>query len=154
MKVRVLSVSIAMAAFLCSNAATPAPKRASFKGRIVAYRPADRMQVASFVVNKELLLFQTAGETPELLKLVYLHQGYSDLKGDILSGAENISISARRDPSCDQALGAFEKEAPSIPLEGSDSMASTKPIVFARLVSRPPDAYRMKCYRLEHWTAQ
>jgi hypothetical protein len=107
------SVLIILAVSLCCGAASAAGKKTSFKGRIAAYRPADRMQVVSFVANKELLLFQTDAASHDLLKIVYVHQGFSDLKGDVLSGAQDISISVRRNPSCDQALGAFEKEAPA-----------------------------------------
>jgi len=154
MKIRLISLLMVLAALFCCDVANSAGKKSLFKGRIVAYRPVDRMQVASFVANKELLLFQTAGDKPELLKLIYVHQGYSDLKDDVVSGAQSISISVRRDRSCDQALGAFEKEAPSIPLQGSGSTVSTQPIVFASSVSRPSDSYKMKCYLLEHWAIQ
>src|ERR1700739_1592067 len=102
------SLLIILAVALCCGAASVAGKKTSFKGRIVAYRPADRMQVVSFVANKELLLFKRSGGSNQLLKIVYVHQGFSDLKGDVLSGAQDISVSVRRDPSCDQALGAFE----------------------------------------------
>ncbi len=144
-------VPVILAVVLCCGVASPAGKKLSFKGRIVAFRPADRMQVVSFVANKELLLFQRDVAGHEVLKIVYVHQGFSDLKGDILSGAQDISISVHRDPSCDQALGAFEKEAPAVPLEGGGT-ASTERVVFAASVSRPPESYRMKCYALQHWT--
>ncbi len=144
------SVLLVLVIALCCGVACHAGKKTSFKGRIAAYRPADRMQVVSFVANKELLLFQRDVADHELLKIVYVHQGFSDIKGDVLSGAQDISISVRRDPSCDQALGAFEKESPAVPLEGG-STASTKRIVFAPSAPRPPESYRMKCYVLERW---
>jgi hypothetical protein len=146
------SVLMVVAVSLCCGAAYAAGKKSSFKGRIAAYRPADRMQVVSFVSNKELLLFQTDTASHDLLKIVYVHQGFSDIKDDVLSGARDISISVRRDPSCDQTLGAFEREAPVIQLEGSSTASSTARVVFAASVSRPPELYRMKCYELEHWT--
>jgi hypothetical protein len=136
---------------LCYGVGSPAGRKLSFQGQIAAYRVADRMQVVSFVANKELLLFQKEGTDHELLKIVYVHQGFSDLSGDILSGAQDISISVRRDPSCDQDLGAFEEEAPAVPLDGART-ASTERVVFAASVHRPPESYRMKCYALEHWT--
>jgi hypothetical protein len=143
------SVLIILTVSLCCCTASAAGKKASFNGRIAAYRPADRMQVVSFVANKELLLFQTDGASQDVLKIVYVHQGFSDLKGDVLSGAQDISIFVRRDPSCDQTLGAFEKEAPAIPLEGNT--ASTERLVFAASVPRPPESYQMKCYVLKRW---
>ena len=105
------SVPIILIALLCCGAASASGKKASLKGRIVAYRPADRMQVVSSVANKELLLFQIDGARRDLLKIVYVHQGFSDLKGDVLSGTQDISISVRRDASCEQTLAAFLKEA-------------------------------------------
>jgi hypothetical protein len=143
------SVLIILFLSLCCGAASASGKRTSFKGRIAAYRPADRMQVVSFVANKELLLFQTDRASHDLLKIVYVHQGFSDLKGDVLSGAQDIFVSVRRDSSCDQTLGTFEKEAPAVPLEGST--ASTEGVVFASSVSRPPESYQLKCYVLERW---
>ena len=86
------------------------------------------------------------------MKIVYVRQGFSDLKGDILSGGQGISIIVRRDRSCDQVLGEFEKEAPAVPLEGGDIGVATARIVFAAWVSRPPESYWMKCYALQHWT--
>jgi hypothetical protein len=111
------------------------------------------MQVVSFVLNKELLLFQTEGAKGELLKVVYVHQGFSDLKGDVLAGKQSISLSVHRDPSCDQTLGEFQKEAPAIPLEGDGGSASTERVVFAGAASRPPESYRLKCYSLRSWAA-
>lgn len=140
-----------LVALLCSNAASPTNRKSPFKGRIAAYRPADRMQVVSFAQNRELLLFHVHGASEEFLKLVYVHQRFSDLKDDVLGGMQSISISARRDPSCDQTFGAFEKDAPAIPLQDGGT-ASTERIVFAAAMSRPAESYRMKCYILEHWT--
>ncbi len=152
MKTRTLLL-IVLAVSLSCGVASAAGKKASFKGRIVAYRPADRMQVVSFVANKELLLFQTDAASYALLKIVYVHQGFSDLKDDVLSGVQDISISVRRDASCDQVLAAFEKEAPAVTLEsGGSSAASTERIVFAASMSRPSASYRMKCYVLKSWT--
>lgn len=150
MKARPLPL-IVLAVLLCCGMASAAGKKTSFKGRIVAYRPADRMQVVSFVANKELLLFQTDAASRALLKIVYVHQGFSDLKGDVLSGVQDIFISVRRDASCDQALGAFESEARAVTLEGGSSAASTERIVFAASMLRPSESYRMKCYVLRSW---
>jgi len=152
MRVRPTSVLVILTLSLCCNAAAPGSKESSFKGRIAAYRPADRIgQVASSVLNRELLLFHVDGTGETLLKLVYLHQGYSDLKDNVLSGAQGISISARRDPSCDQDLGTFEKEALAITIEG-DKGASTERVVFSSQSSLPAKSYRIKCYVLERWT--
>jgi len=147
------AVRLVLLILLFSSAGGPvaAGKKTSFKGRIAAYRPADRMQVVSSVANKELLLFQTESASHDWLKVVYAHQGFSDIKDDVLSGAQAISISVRRDATCDQTLGDFEKEAPTVRLEGSSSASSTERVVFASSVSRPPESYQMKCYTLERW---
>ena len=135
---------------LCSTAAPGTGANRSFKGRMAAYRPADGvMQVASFAINQETFLFRTDGGS--LLKLRYRHQGYSDIKGDVLSGSQEISIFVHRDASCDQTVGAFENEAPAIPIEGAGAASRTDRVVFASSVSRPPESYRLKCYRLERW---
>jgi hypothetical protein len=91
------SVLLILTVLLCYGAPSAAGKKTSFKGRIAAYRPVDRMQVVSFVANKELLLFQTESASNDWLKVVYAHQGFSDIKDDVLSGAQAISISVRRD---------------------------------------------------------
>jgi len=143
------SVVMILLLALCCVAATASGKRTSFKGWIAAYRPGDGMQVASFVINQELFLFRT--EDGKWLKLLYRHQGYSDINGDVRSGAQDISISVRRNPSCDQTLGAFEREAPAIPLLGGRTPASTEKVVYASSVPRPPASYRMRCYVLHKW---
>jgi hypothetical protein len=144
------SLLIILVVSLCS-AASASGKKVTFKGRIAAYRPADRMQVVSAVANKELLLFQTESVSHDWLKIVYVHQGFSELKDDVLSGTREVFISIRRDASCDQTLGAFEKEAPAIPLKGDSTASSTERVVFASSVTRPPKSYRLKCYVLERW---
>ncbi len=148
MKARTSVLIVLLLALFCFTASASG-KKISFKGRIAARRPSDGMQVASFVINQELFLFRT--EDGKWLKLVYRHHGYSDMKGDIRSGSQDISISVQRNPSCDQTVGAFEKEAPAVPLEGASAAASTERVVFASSVSRPPESYQMKCYVLEHW---
>ena len=142
-------VLIILSFSMCYGAASVSGKKATFKGRIAAYRPADRMQVVSSVANKELLLFQSDTASHDWLKMVYIHQGFSDLKDNVLSGSQEISVSLRRDASCDQTLGAFEKEAPSIPLE--DGNTYTERVVFASSINRPPESYGLKCYVLERW---
>lgn len=132
------------------NATADSRKGRSFRGRVVAYRPADRMQVASFAANKELLLFQVNASRQQILKLVYTHYGYSLMKGDILSGRRAISAFVVRDQTCDESLESFEKEAPAIPLQGKSSV-STERVVFSRHASLPPRLYRMSCYVLERW---
>jgi hypothetical protein len=132
-------------------AAAPASEKVSFKGRIVAYRPADRLQVVSFVSNKEVLLFQRAGAGREWVKLVYVHQGFSKFSGDVLSGVHPISVLVRRDPACDQSFGELLEDAPVVRWEGSSKEAMQR-VVFAASVPRPPKSYRLRCYALDSWT--
>jgi hypothetical protein len=140
---------VILSASIPSNGHGDGPKTLSFTGRISAYRPADRMQVVSFVANQEFLLFQKKNHGHEWLKLVYAHQGFSDLDGDVLAGNQDITIYVRRDSSCDQNLADFEKSGTSVLLEGSTTV--TNRVLFASSVSRPPDSYRMKCYALTKW---
>lgn len=148
-----LAPVILIASLCCDAAASASGPTVDFKGRIAAYRPAERMQAISSVANRELLLFQAADARRDLLKIVYVHQGFSDLKGDVLSGAQEISVSVRRDASCDQTLGAFEEEAPSISLQGGEvgTDVSTERVAFASSVFHPPESYRMRCYVLTRW---
>ncbi len=147
------SIAVILLASLCYSATSFAGRKLTFKGRIAAYRPADKVgQVVSFVINRELFLFRT--EDGKLLKLVYRHNGFSDIVGSVLSGSANILISARRDHSCDETLGAFEANAPDIPLmEDGKKFGSIQRLVFSASVPLPPQTYRMKCYVLQRWSA-
>jgi len=139
------------AALLCCVGAGSTGGKASFKGRMAAYRPADRLaQVVSFVANREVFLFRVNGGEGKILKLVYVHQGYSDIKDDVLHGSIEISVAAHRDRSCDQTLESFEKDAPTVPIQG-DSGAVIEPIVFADKSLRLEKSYMLNCYVLDRW---
>jgi hypothetical protein len=144
---------ILWAVVLCFNSLDYASSKSTFKGSIAAYRPEDRMiQVASFVENRELLLFRVEGNNGPVLKLVYTHQGYSDIKDDIIRGAKKIAIVVHRDSSCDQRLDLFEKDARSVPMEGNSNGASEKIIFNDNRSGQLPKSYILKCYKLDQWT--
>lgn len=146
-----MTLKIVAAALLCCVVAGSMESKASLKGRIVAYRPADRLaQVVSFVANKEIFLFRVNGNGGRILKLVHVHHGYSDIKDDVLRGSIQISVVAHRDRSCDQTLESFEKDAPAVPIQG-DSSAVIEPIVFADKSLRLEKSYKLKCYVLDRW---
>jgi hypothetical protein len=151
-RLRWASIVIMSAVLLCCSAANCAGRKSSLRGKITAYRPADRMlQVASFVENRELFLFQVEGKSETLVKLVYVHQGYSNIKEDVLSGAKGIAIIAHRNKSCDQTLDLFEKDAPVIPVE-NDARTVDERVIFTDVRPRSMSkSYLLKCYVLDHW---
>jgi hypothetical protein len=137
---------------LCYSTTNYAGRKVSLKGRISAYRLADRMfQVASSVENRELFLFQVEGKNAVLVKLVYVHPGYSDIKANALSGAENIEIVVHRNVSCDETLYEFERDAPAIPIEGDVRSMSAKIIFTEERSQQLPKSYPLKCYVLDQW---
>ena len=140
-----------VSAFVCGTVRDLAAKPREFRGRIAAYRPADRIQVGSFTPNKELFIFQPAETSGLLLKLTYEHQGYSDLPENVISGGTAVSVFADRDQSCDQSLGSFESGAHAVPIEGGVP-ASMEAIIFAAGVPRLPKSYSLKCYVLRRWS--
>jgi hypothetical protein len=121
-------------------------------GTVVAYRPVDRiMQFASFVENTEAFLFQSERSKKGVIKLLYVHYGYSDITDDVLSGDKRIAAVVHRNKSCDQTLESFEKEIPVLNLEG-DLSTTVQPVIFGdeKLRYLPKD-YRLECYLLDHW---
>lgn len=120
----------------------------SFTGRIVAYRPVDFMQVASSVENREVLLFRAAGSKHRVLKLVYVHQGYSDITAELRGGLKDIRVNVRRDSSCDGSVGSYETDARQVPVDGSP-LEKTRRVVFSG--DAPPASSHLSCYLLVGW---
>jgi hypothetical protein len=142
---------LAIIMIFCS-AANFTSRRSSLHGRIVAYRLADRIfQVASSIENREHFLFQVEGLNEELVKLVYVHYGYSDIKDDVISGDVKIAIVAQRNRSCDETLDKFEKNAYLIPVEGEGHTIGEKIIFADEKYRQIPKSLHLKCYVLDHW---
>jgi hypothetical protein len=126
----------------------------TFEGKIIAYRPADRvLQVPSFVVNKESFLFSVRNPPPKfgsaLIKLVYEHFGYSDLGEAVLQEVPVLRLKVRRDASCDEAYRRFVSGAPTIrDQSGGDLIQGVSFIGKYRGIKISPDQV-LKCYVLE-----
>ncbi len=119
----------------------------SFRGTIVAYRPAERaMQVASHVLNKEEFLFRVEGPKSLTVKLVYEHFGYTTLNDEILAASPFFLVQGHRDPSCDETIAAFVENSPLLRNEASKS-DSVESIVFVG--TKPSGSQLLKCYRVE-----
>jgi hypothetical protein len=128
--------------YCCFNYAC---KKSSFKGKIAAYRIND-WQYASMVENKEVFLFRVEEEPETLIKLVYIHRGYSDIKDDVRSGKRSIEIIASRYKQCDQTLEMFEKDAP----RGNEP--EVDPIIYSDTWDQHlSKSYPIKCYVLNSW---
>jgi hypothetical protein len=114
------------------------------KGRIVAFRPAEQiLQTVSFVVNQETLLLRIAGKKGQIVKIVYEHDGYSEM----LESNDGMTLKVRRDRTCDGDYGQYVMKAPIL-------TSDDKEIVIPRITmiggfNGLPSSYKLKCYRLE-----
>jgi len=95
-----------------------AERTTTIAGRIIAYRPVDRIsQVVSFAPNLEIFLMEL--ETPggvkagPIVKVEYEHFGYSDITEDILDRAPHLRMKVQRNRACDESYRHFLNVAPS-----------------------------------------
>lgn len=100
-------------------------RKSKFVGRIVAYRPGDRIsQVASFSPNKEVFLFKIENsktrKRPQFVKIEYRHFGITNISQATLEATPLLALKATRDESCDQTYDQFVSTAPTLRQEGSD----------------------------------
>jgi hypothetical protein len=96
---------------------SPAAGQRTLGGHIVAYRPGDRViQVVSHVINVEKLLFKVNPPNndghPEVIKLEYLHMGYSEISDGDLDGSRSLMVTAMRKPDCDESFSHYLTSAP------------------------------------------
>jgi hypothetical protein len=126
-----------------------ADKKVEIRGKIIAYRPADRaLQVASHVLNKESFLFQVTGEhRSNVIKLVYEHFGYTNLVDEILSKSPEIQIKARRKADCDETYRSFLQSSPKLKNDSSKN-GHFEPLIFVSPPNeiKPADAQLLRCY--------
>src|SRR5215813_591613 len=72
-------------------------RRQEVKGQIIAFRPAESaFQAPSFVQNRESFLVKIAGSRNQVVRLMYEHFGYSDLKGELLSQTPSLVLRVER----------------------------------------------------------
>jgi hypothetical protein len=101
-------------------------RKSKFVGRIVAYRPADRIsQVASFSPNEEVFLFEIEdGKTrkrPQIVKIEYRHFGITNISQETLEATSLMILKAKRNASCDQTYDQFVSTAPTLREQGSEN---------------------------------
>ena len=119
----------------------------SIRGHVVAIRPAERLgQVVSGVVNRETFLLRVDGKAGEIVKVVYEHDGYSELTGAAAERNAGLALEVRRDRSCDGNYGQFVSEAPVMTSE--DKTESIPPVTMLEDFNGLPQSYKLKCYRL------
>ncbi len=116
----------------------------SLHGRIVAFRPAERIgQVVSGAVNRETFLLAIDGKAREIVKLIDEHDGYSELSN---STNDHVILEVRRDRSCDGSYGQFILESPVMTSE--DKSSAVPPLTRLGSFTGLPPSYQLKCYRL------
>jgi hypothetical protein len=136
-------------AILCSVTAIAAGKvnLTSIRGHIVAIRPAERLgQVVSGVVNRETFLMRVDGQPGDIIKVLYEHDGYSEITGDVTEKNLALTLELHRDRSCDGNYEQFTSEAPVITSE--DKTDSIPPVTMLGDFKGLPSATKLKCYRL------
>ena len=117
------------------------------RGHIVAFRPAERLgQVVSGVVNRETLLLRTDGKAGEIIKVVYEHDGYSEISGAAAEASASLAVDVHRDRSCDGTYGQFVSEAPV--LTSDDGRGSVPRVTVLHGFSGLSQSYKLKCFRL------
>ncbi len=123
----------------------------AIRGKLVAYRPADRASLrASHVLNKEVFLFledrgQRASKIP--IKVVYEHFGYSDLPDPPSSEGIVFHLRLRRKTNCDESFGSFVRNAPRLAVNSSVEPA-TNGVILLNGVQGIPESVLLKCYVL------
>ncbi len=119
----------------------------SIRGHIVAIRPAERLgQVVSGVVNRETFLMRVDGQPGEIIKVLYEHDGYSEISGGVTEKNMGLTLEVHRDRSCDGNYGQFVSEAPI--LSSEDKTNSIPPVTMIGGFNGLPLSYKLKCYRL------
>lgn len=129
------------------------PAAVFLTGKIVAYRPADRvLQVPSHSLNTESFLFLVSAPQPtrpSLARIVYRHLGYGKLDTALLEKTPTLQLAAHRDATCDVKYETFAHSAPSLELHGAE--ADGEKIIFLGSFTslRIDPTQRLKCYVLE-----
>lgn len=138
--------------------ASPPPKLTRITGRIIAYRPVDRVaQVVSYSPNKETFLLATDPSSktskPTIIKIVYTHFGYSEIDDDILNKGVLLTMKMSRNKKCDESYAHFVSTSRVMTIvdDKSERQETSKPIIFTdgfNGASLVPDL-SLKCYDLE-----
>jgi hypothetical protein len=123
----------------------------AIKGRVVARRTADSFEAGSFVQNKAEFLFEVDSKQTKLIKLSYVHFGYSSLP-DSFRGGQDIRLLVKRNKQCDETLGSYIASAPYLRLldvdSGKEHDTGMPGLVWNGLRTKLPDSYELSCYSL------
>lgn len=157
MRLRILIpavITLPLVAEALVAARTPSHKE-TITGRIVAYRPLDRViQAASFILNREVFLFEIQPskrrEKPRIVKIEYVHFGFTDIANEMLDNSTVLKLKVRRDQSCDETYSHFVSTAPEYRDKESGAL-TFKGVEFVKGSSRialAPET-KLPCYSLE-----
>ena len=152
------AVYLAIQVAALTTAARTTKKLTTVKGRIIAYRPVDRVaQVISNSPNTEVFLLATEGPIqttkPTILKINYVHFGFGDVTDDMLHNGKPLTMKVSRDPACDESYTHFVSTSRVMTTvnEKSGQRETSKPVIFTagfNEASLAPDL-NLQCYDLK-----
>lgn len=153
MNIMVRAAMLAASLLLSVLASAPAPGRhgIAIDGRIIAYRPCDRIiQYSSFVINEEVFLFETPPSRgrSRIIKIRYKHVGESEITDRILEQALLMKLELKREASCDETYRQFVSSAPTVRDEAGGRLVSGISFVQKFQGLKPPDDLPLECYVL------
>jgi hypothetical protein len=147
-KLKILSLLSVIAFSVGANA----KQKPVITGRIVAYRPIDRIErVTTTTRQEEFFLFEIEdrkqGMHPAIVKIDYEHPGDSEVTEQTLQGALPLTMAVKRNPICDQSYSDFLSSIPTVKDENS-GVEIMRGITFAgkfKKIELSPDLM-LKCY--------
>ena len=137
--------------FVIAGAGAAARHNTRVNGRVIAFRPYDRMiQFSSFVTNEEVFLFEmlTARGQRRTIKVRYRHVGVSEITEQILEQALPLKLELERDRACDETYSQFVSSAPGLRDQSGETWASGIRFVEAFKDVKPPEELKLDCYLL------
>jgi len=147
-KLKMLSLVSVIAFIIVANA----KQKPAITGRIVAYRPIDRIErVTTTTRHEEFFLFEIEdrkqGKHPAIVKIDYEHPGDSEVTEQTLQRALPLTLAVKRSPICDQSYSEFLSSIPTVKDEKS-GVEIVRGITFAekfKKIELSPDLM-LKCY--------
>lgn len=149
----VLCVAVATLTLLAPSGKAKLPIGRNTEGRIIAYRPSERViQMASFVENREAFLMLVEGrgrkKQAKVVKAQYRHIGYSEVASEVLEKASPLKWNLRRKRSCDQRYRDFVNDAPRLRDESGEKLMDRIAFVPGYERYKPADDHLLECYVL------
>jgi hypothetical protein len=130
-------------------------QKTTITGRIVAFRPIDRIaQADSSARNEEIFLFeienQKQGKNPTVVKIDYKHFAHSEISEQMLQGALSLKVKVKRSASCDQSYSELLSSVPK-GWDEKSGMEIERGIAFVEMfknIELAPELI-LKCYIVE-----